>query len=128
MTWVAVGMTALGVVQGDKKEQKAIQDMQYKAELMKYSPYNKVAAQIAGSDTADMTGKSLEMGLGGAMNGMSASDTMKKQGYFDAKPQTPGDAMAKLQPGMGPDGKPMSAEEQQKWNLLAIHQNGTVNA
>lgn len=127
MTWVAVGMAALGVVQGDRKEQKAIKDMEYKAELMKYSPYNKTAASIAGTPTEDMSGKSLEMGLGGAANGIATSGALKKAGYMGGgTPET-----AKLDipaPGMGPDGKPLSLEEQQKYNLLAQQQMGRLNA
>ena len=137
MTWVAVGMAALGVVQGSKNEQKQIKDMEYKAELMKYAPYSSMASNIAQQAGPGGEGP-LGSGLQGAANGIGVNGALQKQGAAKdaaAKEAAAKEAASPQQAplaipgqGMGADGKPLSLEEQQKYNLLAQQQAGQLNA
>lgn len=71
MSWVVVGVAAVGMLQGAANQKQNKRNQEYRAETIKYSPWTGM-----GDPGAEEKPGALEMGLQGAAMGASAKGMM----------------------------------------------------
>ncbi len=129
MSWVAVGMAAVGVVQGESNRKKAENDAMSKANMIQYSPWNSVAAGMASSPVQEGPG-ALELGSRGAMLGAYAGKALgaDKAAAVPELKMDPNVAATNVGGNMMMAPQGQSMEETMKWQQMMNNMAARNNA